>query len=90
VAHQAPPSSGFSGQKYWRGLPFPTPRDLPNPGIELTPLVSPSMAGGFFTIAPPGPLSPGKTFLISLLKTILHVLRDRCDVYGCAPPSKCT
>ena len=34
VAHQAPPSIGFSRQEYWRGLPFPSPGDLPNPGIE--------------------------------------------------------
>ena len=34
VAHQAPPSTGFSRQEYWSGLPFPSPRDLPNPGIE--------------------------------------------------------
>ena len=32
--HQAPLSIGFSRQKYWRGLPFPLPRDLPDPGIE--------------------------------------------------------
>ena len=34
VAHQAPPSMGFSRQEYWSGLPFPSPGDLPNPGIE--------------------------------------------------------
>ena len=34
VAHQAPRSMGFSRQEYWRGLPFPSPGDLPNPGIE--------------------------------------------------------
>ena len=34
VACQAPPSMGFSRQEYWSGLPFPSPRDLPNPGIE--------------------------------------------------------
>ena len=35
VAHQAPLSMGFSRQEYWSGLLFPSPRDLPNPGIEL-------------------------------------------------------
>ena len=35
VAHQAPPSMGFSRQEYWSGLPFPSPGDLPNPGIKL-------------------------------------------------------
>ena len=34
VAYQAPPSMGFFGQEYWSGLPFPSPEDLPNPGIE--------------------------------------------------------
>ena len=34
VAHQAPPSMGFSRQQYWNGLPFHSPGDLPNPGIE--------------------------------------------------------
>ena len=34
VACQAPPSMEFSRQEYWNGLPFPSPGDLPNPGIE--------------------------------------------------------
>ena len=34
VAYQAPPPMGFSRQEYWSGLPFPSPGDLPNPGIE--------------------------------------------------------
>ena len=34
VAYQAPPSMGFSRQEYWSGLPFPSPGELPNPGIE--------------------------------------------------------
>ena len=34
VAYQAPPSMGFSRQEYWSGLPFPSPGDLPNSGIE--------------------------------------------------------
>ena len=34
VDHQAPPSMGFSRQEYWNGLPFLSPGDLPNPGIE--------------------------------------------------------
>ena len=42
---------GFSRQEYWSGLPFPSPEDLPNPGIEPT---SPALAAGFFTTEPPG------------------------------------
>ena len=38
VTHQAPLSMGFSRQEYWSGLPFPSPWDLPNPGIEPRPL----------------------------------------------------
>ena len=34
AAYQAPPSMGFSRQEYWSGLPFPSPGDLPDPGIE--------------------------------------------------------
>ena len=34
AAHQAPPSMGLSRQEYWGGLPFPSPGDLPDPGIE--------------------------------------------------------
>ena len=35
VAHQVPLSMGFPRQEYWCGLPFPPPRDLPDPGSEL-------------------------------------------------------
>ena len=46
VAYQAPPSMGFSRQEYWSGLPFPSPEDLPDPGIEPT---SSALASRFFT-----------------------------------------
>ena len=46
AACQAPPSMGFFRQEYWSRLPFPAPGDLPNPGIESTPLESPALAGG--------------------------------------------
>ena len=48
VACQAPLSMEFSRQEYCKGLPFPTPGDLPDPGIEPKFLVSPALAGGFF------------------------------------------
>ena len=51
AAHQARLSMEFSRQEYWSGEPFPTPEDLPDPGIEL---VSPALAGGFFTTEPLG------------------------------------
>ena len=87
VAHQAPLSMWISRQEYWSGLPFPSPGDLPDPGIEPESLVSPALAGGFFTTEPPGkpPLSEGlcsniwvKIFLfltcLSTSKEILSVL----------------
>ena len=49
IAHQAPLSMRFSRQEYWSGLPFPSPGDLPNPGIELESPTSPALAGRFFT-----------------------------------------
>ena len=49
VACQAPLSMGFSRQRYWNGLPFPTPGDLPDPGMEPVSLRSLALAGGFFT-----------------------------------------
>ena len=52
VTHQTPPSMGFSRQEYWSGLPFPTPRDLPNPGIKPVSLASSALAGGFFNSVP--------------------------------------
>ena len=52
--HQAPPSMGFSRQEYWSGLLCPPPGDFSDSGIEPEPLVFPVMAGGFFTIKPPG------------------------------------
>ena len=46
---QAPLSMGFTRQEYWSGLPFPSPGDLPDPGLEPASLTSPALAGGFFT-----------------------------------------
>ncbi|CAI9164294.1 unnamed protein product [Rangifer tarandus platyrhynchus] len=49
IDHQSPLSMGFSRQEYWSGLPFHPPGDLPNPRIKLTSLMSPPLAGEFFT-----------------------------------------
>ena len=54
VARQNPLTMEFSRQEYWSRLPFPTPGDLPDPGIELESVVSPALAGGFFTTVLPG------------------------------------
>ena len=49
VAHQVPPSMGFSRREYCSGLPCPPPGDPPGPGIEPASLTSPALAGRFFT-----------------------------------------
>ena len=54
VAHHTLLSMQFSRQEYWRGLPFPSPGNLPDPGIKPEPLASPAWADRFFTSAPPG------------------------------------
>ena len=51
VARQAPLSLGISRQECWSGLPCPPSRDLPDPGIKPTSLMSPALAGRFFTIS---------------------------------------
>ena len=51
VAHQAPPPMGFSRQEYRSGLPFPSPGDLPDPGIEPR---SPALQADALTSEPPG------------------------------------
>ena len=54
VAHQVPLSMGFSRQEYWSVLPFPTPEDLPDPGVELVSLAPPALAGDSLPLAPHG------------------------------------
>ena len=49
AACQAPLSMGLFKQEYWSGLSCPPPGDLPSPGIKLMSLMSPALAGGFFT-----------------------------------------
>ena len=51
VAHQAPPSMGFSRREYWSGVPFPSLGDLPDPGIEPR---SPALQAEALTSEPPG------------------------------------
>ena len=51
VAYQAPLSMGFSRQEYWSGLPFPSPGDLPDPGVEPR---FPALEADTLTSEPPG------------------------------------
>ena len=61
IAHQVPPSMGFSRQEYWSGLPFPSPGDLPNPGIEPR---SPALQADALTSEPPGQTPDGISALL--------------------------
>ena len=65
VTQQALPSMGSARQEYWSGSLFPSPEDLPNPWIEL---MSPALAGGFFTTEPPGNPNKQKIWVMKYLK----------------------
>ena len=72
--HQAPLSMGFPRQEYWRGFPFPSPEDLPNPGIKPA---YPALAGGIFTTKPPGKPLSGMYFVLNqnLMKISIPLTR---------------
>ena len=76
VARQAPLSMGFSRQECWRGLPFFTPGDLSDPGIEPVSLVSPALAGEFFTTSVTWE-ALGSNYLLTASKKIV------CPKYKC-------
>ena len=77
VAHKAPLSMEFSRQEYWNGLPFPTPEDLPDPGIIASSLVSPVSADRFFTTVPPGKPSASETSKIRVLLKDIDMVEGR-------------
>ena len=91
VARQAPLSMELPRQEYWSGFPFPSPGDLPDPGIEPT---SPALAGGFFNkhhlISESYVTSDSKNNMISYrksgktqrIKTILNALPSPTE-YHC-------
>ena len=62
VALQAPLSMEFSRQKYWSGLPFPSPGDIPNPGIEPR---TPALQADALPSEPPG--KPPRNYMLLLL-----------------------
>ena len=73
VAHQSPLSMGFSRQEHWIGLLYPPPGDLPDPGIKPISLLSPALAGRFFTASATW---EGRLPLYSLPFTLLMVSLD--------------
>ena len=75
VAHQAPLSMGFSRKEYWSRLPYPTPGDLPNPGIEPESLTSPAWQVDSLPLAPPSTI---------VVQSLSHVWL--CDPINCSTP----
>ena len=69
IALQAPLSMGCSRQGYWSGLLFPSPGDLPDPGIEPA---SPALAARFFTAEPPGCSLKVKVKITQLRPALFH------------------
>ena len=92
VAHQAPLSMEFSRQEYWSGLPFPSPGDLPDPGIEPR---SPTLQADSLPSKPPGkpqnivylPIEENPT-INSLNKVyFFHLVRNSEAKFGSYSPS---
>ena len=84
VAHQAPLSMGLSRQEYWSGLPFPSPGDLPDPGIKNAYLASHSLAGGSL------PTAPSEAHLIACVVVCCVLVAQSCltlcNPMVCSPP----
>ena len=81
VAHQTPLSMGFSRQEYWSGLPCPPPGDLPDPGIDSVSLVSPTLAGSFFTTEPPITFQLFLNFFQRTPNNFTHVFISLLSIY---------
>ena len=76
---------GFSRQEHWRGLPCPPPGDLPDPGIKLTSVTSPPLAGGFFTKGfPHGSAGKEATYNAGVLGSIPRLGRSPGEGKGYA------
>ena len=74
AAYQAPQSMVFSRKEYWSGLPFPSPGDLPDPGIELRP---PALQADALPSEPPGKLK----FMLKLKLQYFGHLKHRTDSF---------
>ena len=80
VACQAPLSMRFSKQEYWRGLPFPSPGDLPNPGIKPR---SPALQVDSFAAEPPGKPKNTGVGSLSLLQRIFPTQESNWGLLHC-------
>ena len=81
VTHQAPLSMGFPRQEYWSGLPFPSPRDLPNPG-------SPALQVDSLPSEPPGkqPRSLVEELRCTCCCLVAQSCPTLCNPKDCSPP----
>ena len=84
TARQAPLSMVFPRQEYWSGLPYPPSGDLPGPGINLSSLMSPALAGWFFTtVATWEALSDRLLIQVSIELVIRHSIFALCYHVEC-------
>ena len=67
---------GFPRQEYWSGLPFPPLEHLPNPEIKPTSLVSPALAGRFFTTSAPW---EAPSYIESIINLVVPLADIQCD-----------
>ena len=88
-AHQALLSMGFFKQEYWSRLPFSSPGDLPDPGIEPSSLKSPALAGGFVTTSATweAPCSTKVKKPLECSSLIIVVTCDKVSSEDCLPIS---
>ena len=85
VARQAPWSSGFPRQEYWRGLPFPPPGHLPDPGVAPASLGPPALADGLLT-ASAASEAPGMGSVFTSAWCVGHsVVSDALQPHGLRP-----
>ena len=83
VAHQAPLSVGFARQESWSGLPFSSPGDLPNPGIEPE---FPALGADSLPLAPPGKTCQRiKSFSVQF-GSVSQLCQILCDPMNCSTP----
>ena len=73
---------GFSRQEYWRGVPFPSPRDLLDSGVEPASPAPPALVGKFFTTEPPAKPKATTAFLINAIRAVglpvAHIVTIDC------------
>ena len=86
AAYQAPLSLGFSRQEYWCGLPFPSPGDLPDPGIEPG---SPTLEADALTSEPPGKLCYIYKTSPNYPEALPHLSIDSQTDFSRSPPPNC-